>query len=35
MRKGLALVRRSGEPLSEGEKMLTENGIHLVDLEDR
>ncbi|CAH8853551.1 unnamed protein product [Trichobilharzia szidati] len=34
MRKGLALVRRSGEPLSEGEKMLTENGIHLVDLED-
>ncbi|CAH8584894.1 unnamed protein product [Heterobilharzia americana] len=34
MRKGLALVKRSGEPLSESEKLLTDNEIRLVDLED-
>ncbi|KAH8870886.1 Rab5 GDP/GTP exchange factor [Schistosoma japonicum] len=34
MKKGLVLVRRSGEPLSEDEKLLMDNGIRLSDLED-
>ncbi|CAH8520974.1 unnamed protein product [Schistosoma turkestanicum] len=34
MRRGLALIRRSGEPLSEDEKLLIDNGIRLSDLED-
>ncbi|CAH8572870.1 unnamed protein product [Schistosoma bovis] len=34
MRKGLLLIRRPGEPLSENEKLLMDNGIRLADLED-